>query len=140
MAVKAEDAVGHRHEGNHKSGTVDISVALAANDMDSVPKLLEAIAAAGQRLSADDSATRLELLERARDLVRALETPRETMIKHCWAQTTAFTALSVGVERGVFKLLAQDGGSPKTAKQMAAQLDLDPPLVRKCSNAPLILS
>lgn len=66
--------------------TVDISVALKPNAPEQVPGLIQEIAAAGQNLNFEDSASRLQLLEKARDLVRALEAPRETMIKHLWAQ------------------------------------------------------
>jgi hypothetical protein len=73
--------------GNRRED-VDISVALRPNDEKSVPGLVKDIYVAGNSLSADDNAGRLRLLEKARDLVRALETPRETMIKHLWAQVS----------------------------------------------------
>jgi hypothetical protein len=59
--------------GISEAGVVGVDVALGANDMESVPTVLQAIAAAGEQLSADDSVTRLALLDRARELVRALE-------------------------------------------------------------------
>lgn len=65
---------------------VDMKVALTANDAGSVPKILRKINSFGDAPSVDNLSTRLSLLAQARDLVRALETPRETMIKHCWAQ------------------------------------------------------
>jgi hypothetical protein len=76
---------------------VDISVALAPCDLENVPNLLNDIKSTGERFSHNDRGARLELLEKARGLVQALETPRETMIKHCWAQVSLqYTALHEG--------------------------------------------
>lgn len=77
-----------RANGNPRNGLVDVSVALRPNDPERVPGLIQDISAAGHALNSDDGVGRLRLLEKARDLVRALETPRETMIKHCWAQVS----------------------------------------------------
>ena len=74
--------------GSAKRPAVDISVALQANDLGSVPKLSKGIFSLSTAASDGDEAARLELVEKARALVRALETPRETMIKHCWAQVS----------------------------------------------------
>ena len=81
--------------GKRREEPVDISVALRPNDSDSVPSLIKDISAAGNGLSPDDGAGRLRLLEKARDLVRALETPRETMIKHLWAQVGTVAAFGL---------------------------------------------
>lgn len=74
--------------GVHEEEPVDISVALGPNDLKSVPGLIKDIVSASDNLSAEDSVGRLNMLAKARDLVRALETPRETVIKHCWAQVS----------------------------------------------------
>lgn len=66
-------------------GLVDVSVALTPNDLSSVPALVNDISTLGHAASGDYEA-RHQLLLKARALVQALETPRETMIKHCWAQ------------------------------------------------------
>jgi len=97
----ASTTTGNGHANGHSNGhanglangkprepAVDIAVALSPNDLEKVPGLIQDISAAGKALNPDDSAARLQLLERARDLVRALETPRETMIKHLWAQVS----------------------------------------------------
>ena len=70
------------------ANVVDISVGLSPCDLESVPSLVDDIASLRERLSHNERGARLELLEKARGLVRALETPRETMIKHCWAQVS----------------------------------------------------
>lgn len=72
--------------------TVDISVALTANDLKSVPGLSAEIAFFGSSLNDDDYYARQALLKKTRALVTALETPRETMIKHNWAEVRSFLA------------------------------------------------
>lgn len=69
--------------------TVNMSVATSPCDLKAVPNIIDDITSLGSTFASGDmtdTAARLALLERARSLVRALETPRETMIKHCWAQ------------------------------------------------------
>lgn len=67
---------------------VDVSIALKANDLKSVPRLASEIASLGSSLDDGDYNTRQGLLRKARALVTALETPRETMIKHNWAEVS----------------------------------------------------
>lgn len=122
---------GHAAAGS-RTPAVDISVALAPNSLKSVPALVQDINAVADRVSAGDETARLELVETARSLVRALETPRETMIKHCWAQPSAFAALSTGVDVGLFSALAENEGSAKNANELATKLGMDPPLLCKC--------
>ncbi len=69
-----------------KEELIDIAIAAMPCDIDRVPVLVAEISSTAAQLSAGDGNARLELVEKARSLVRALETPRETMIKHCWAQ------------------------------------------------------
>jgi hypothetical protein len=90
---------GTAANGNHRKDVVDVSVALRPNNPESVPGLIQDISATGHALNSDDGASRLRLLEKARDLVRALETPRETMIKHCWAQVSIMPAVDISVYR-----------------------------------------
>ncbi|KAI7671193.1 Chitin synthase, partial [Hortaea werneckii] len=104
--------------------TVPIQTAIFPCDDAAVPDLLDRIQVTGQdyttnHLRHDDTdrnqknSTRLTLLSHARALVRALETPRETMIKHCWAEPSAAMCLAVGVDTGLFHYLScNDAGCP----------------------------
>ncbi|KXH66206.1 O-methyltransferase [Colletotrichum salicis] len=73
---------------------------------------------------------RLDLLKQALLLVQALETPRETMIKHLWAQPATGCAIASGVESGLFDFMARNPG-PKTVAQLAAELDFDKDLLAR---------
>ncbi|KAJ0315165.1 hypothetical protein Brms1b_006278 [Colletotrichum noveboracense] len=68
---------------------VDISVALSACDLPSVNQHVKNIAGLTEVVASGNDTARLKMLANARSLVHALETPRETMIKHCWAQSGA---------------------------------------------------
>lgn len=62
------------------------SVAFNPSAPELVPGLLEQIASSGQAFLSSDPKARSELLEAARSLVYALETPREAMARYCWYQ------------------------------------------------------
>lgn len=70
--------------------TLDLSIAIHPSDLAAVPALVKTIVKEAESLTPGDDAARHALLINARSLVQALETPRETMIKHAWAQVTHF--------------------------------------------------
>ncbi|KAK3990479.1 S-adenosyl-L-methionine-dependent methyltransferase [Cladorrhinum sp. PSN332] len=98
---------------------VDPSVILQPNDLSSVPSILSSIQTLGAGLDPNDDATRQSLLASARALVVALEKPRETMIRHCWAENALSSVISLGIEAGIWDFMASSPG-PKTVKQIAA--------------------
>ncbi|KAH6975692.1 S-adenosyl-L-methionine-dependent methyltransferase [Ilyonectria destructans] len=110
---------------------IDISIASSPCDIGVVPSLLDDISALGKNLSSDDRDGRLALLEKARCLVRALETPRETMLKHCGAQTASFFCLALGNDVGLFKQMATGGGSPSKVESLAKALGFEVDLLRR---------
>jgi hypothetical protein len=63
-------------------------VAVEPADLKAVPNLISGIAETGRAFLTEPESLqcRLALLSQARNLVLALETPRETMIKHLWTQ------------------------------------------------------
>lgn len=70
---------------------IDVVSAIAPTNIGAVPKLLSEVASAGEALSEaghDSVVARRELLAKARELTRALETPREIMIQQVWAQVS----------------------------------------------------
>jgi tRNA A37 N6-isopentenylltransferase MiaA len=76
-----------------------LEVAISPNDPNKIPSTIESIQTLGNSFSATDDTVRRQLLAEARQLVQALETPRETMIKHCWAQVSiAFSSTESPLE------------------------------------------
>ncbi|KAK1751998.1 S-adenosyl-L-methionine-dependent methyltransferase [Echria macrotheca] len=103
----------------------DPSIASSPCDIAAVPSLLADISFL--RASFDVSTNRdarLHLLDKARALVRSLETPRETMLKHVGAETACFFSLALGVDVGLFTALAK-GDTPKSVNELAGTIGFD---------------
>lgn len=66
----------------------DTSIALKATDPEAVPGLVEQINSLAEDFRSDDEQARRQLAAKAKMLWQSLETPRETMIRHCWAQVS----------------------------------------------------
>ncbi|KAK0714772.1 O-methyltransferase-domain-containing protein [Lasiosphaeris hirsuta] len=109
--------------------TVDLSIASAPSDIGRVPGLLNDITFLKNNVDVSSNReARLDLLEKARSLVQALETPRETMLKHVGAEarpTASFYCTTLGIEAGLFTALAANHGSPKRAPALSSAMNID---------------
>lgn len=74
--------------GVHTEDLVDINIIKTPSDLGAVLPLLKYLNANVSSLLTDNYDARLEFLGAASKLVLALETPRETMVKHCWAHVS----------------------------------------------------
>ncbi|OQE29095.1 hypothetical protein PENFLA_c004G01297 [Penicillium flavigenum] len=103
-------------------------LALSSNLPDTVPDLLQTVASHGKDLIDQDPEARLKLLEAARSLTYALETPREAIIRHCWSESTSYAALETAVDINLFSALGTDD-KPKTVAELAEATSVDPTLL-----------
>ena len=74
--------------------SIGIESALTPTKIDAVSRLLSEVASAGNAFSNTSNAplaSRLDLLAKAQELARALETPRETMVRHVWVEVCRVT-------------------------------------------------
>ncbi|KAJ5180400.1 Winged helix-turn-helix transcription repressor DNA-binding [Penicillium capsulatum] len=79
----------------------------------------------GQRnIDLNNMSQRLELLATTRALTRALETPRETLLRYCWSEPAGFAAIRTAIDLGVFSLLPT-GSGPKTVSDLATATKCD---------------
>ncbi|CAM1504819.1 Fc.00g024100.m01.CDS01 [Cosmosporella sp. VM-42] len=108
----------------------DVSIALHANDVEAVPGLLKEITTFSESFQKNDEEARLQLMAKAKTLWQALETPRETMIRHCWAQPSVMAALTAGTDRELWSYLARIDGPFKVA-DIAEAKNIDPPLLAR---------
>ncbi|KAK0710297.1 S-adenosyl-L-methionine-dependent methyltransferase [Lasiosphaeria miniovina] len=115
----------------HDSASIDVSVALAPCDLEAVLGLVGNIASLSKDLTATDHETRLKVLADARALVQALETPRETMLRHLWTNGTSTAALAIGVETGLFVHMLQNNGAPKKVPEIAEALGAESDLLAR---------
>lgn len=81
MATAADGA-----KGAHQAEPVDISIIKEPADLGAVLPTLKYLNAGLPSLATDSDDARSDMLQAAWKLVLSLETPRETMIRHCWAQ------------------------------------------------------
>ncbi|KAH7305868.1 S-adenosyl-L-methionine-dependent methyltransferase [Stachybotrys elegans] len=114
-----------------ESCPVDFGIVTQPNDIGSVPNLIKELDAGLSSLSGGGNGARHEMLIKARTLTQALETPRETMIKHCWAQTGALAGLNFGIETGLWKLMAKNGDKPQRVEDLASKLTVDAVLLAR---------
>ncbi|RAH84305.1 o-methyltransferase [Aspergillus japonicus CBS 114.51] len=109
---------GHIRKPTEEAFT-DNNVAIAPNDPEEVPGLLKRIALHGEAyLTENDELERTKILDSARALVYALETPREAIIRHCWSQSSLYAAIEIGVDLDLFTALSRDD-KPKSAAELA---------------------
>lgn len=97
-------ANGHNETSRHGDTPVDISVATSPKDLDSVQALLKQLNAGIMNLTESgemDHELRQTLSTKARDLMLALETPRETTMKHIWGEVSNHSTVTGGL---LFKL------------------------------------
>ncbi|CAI7573252.1 unnamed protein product [Penicillium palitans] len=111
--------------GSVNGNATDVEgLALTSNLPDTVPSLLQTVAGHGKDLLAQDPEARFKLLEAARSLIYALETPREAIIRHCWSESTSYAALETAVDINLFSALGTDD-KPKTVAELAKATSVD---------------
>lgn len=88
-------------KGIEEPVSVTVATATSPSNLAAVPRLIKELAEGADGLESGCDATRQALAIKARTLMQALETPRETMIKHCWAQPAVFSAILCGIECGL---------------------------------------
>ncbi|PYI09277.1 o-methyltransferase [Aspergillus sclerotiicarbonarius CBS 121057] len=130
----AANSNGHGHSNGHVEpiqAFVDGNIAISPNAPEEVPTLLKRLALHGEAyLTESDENERTKILDTARSLVYALETPREAIIRHCWSQSTLYAAIETGVDLGLFTVLSQDD-RPKSATHLAAATNADPTMLAR---------
>jgi hypothetical protein len=113
-------------QSDHNNHKLDIGFALSANAPEQVPALIQAVAALGL----DPEANRTQLLNVARGLVAALETPQETMIYHMWVDGTKLAVLGTGVEIELFKHMAKSD-KPQKVVDIATAISIEQNLLAR---------
>lgn len=73
----------------YTSCPVDLLIATRPNSAEAIPDLLKEITKGVDNLTTRSEEDRKDLVVKCRALARAIETPRETMVDHCWGQVRA---------------------------------------------------
>jgi hypothetical protein len=114
-----------------KSEEPDVSIALSAANIEAVPSLIKEINALSGDLDSDDPTARLKLMAKAKSLWQSLETPRETMLRHVWAEPSLHCALTAGTVKEVWTHVARIDGPFKVA-DVAKEKNIEPALLGEC--------
>ncbi|KAF7531033.1 hypothetical protein G7054_g9279 [Neopestalotiopsis clavispora] len=115
----------------HQAEPVDISIVKKPANLGAVLPTLKYLNAGLPSLATDSDDARSDMLQAAWKLVMSLETPRETMIRHCWAQSGVVAALNTGTVSGLWVTMAQNGDRPQTVKELADATGMDPVLLAR---------
>ncbi|KAI1271014.1 S-adenosyl-L-methionine-dependent methyltransferase [Xylaria sp. FL0933] len=110
-----------------------VELATAPTNTNAVPRLLSEITAAGHVFTQADASVvaRRDLLARARELTRALETPREIMIQQVWVQPCNIMAISFSVQSGLWTAIMDNGDGPQKVGDLAKRLSIQKELLQR---------
>ncbi|OJK02617.1 hypothetical protein ASPACDRAFT_50168 [Aspergillus aculeatus ATCC 16872] len=72
---------------------------------------------------------RLQLMEAADALLAAVETPRETIFRYCWRNTTGFAVIETAIDLGIFPYLSNND-RPMSVAELATATGADIVLLR----------
>lgn len=129
VSKKTNGAVKSAAPANGADVFLDESITVLPNAPQLVPGLLQEVLSEGIAFSGNhDANARVKLLDAARSLATALETPKEAMLRYCWSQSTIYAAIETSVDLGLFAALSHDD-SPKSASVLAEATGADPNLL-----------
>ncbi|KAF6834854.1 hypothetical protein CMUS01_06008 [Colletotrichum musicola] len=109
---------------------LDLSVATRASNPDDVSGLIQDINDLHAVFKDGGEETRHELILKTRNLLHSLQTPRELMVQHTWADPGLNAALITDVDIGLWKLMVNNGADkPQRVGDLAEPLGVDPVLL-----------
>ncbi|KAH6656244.1 S-adenosyl-L-methionine-dependent methyltransferase [Truncatella angustata] len=117
--------------GFHEAELVDISVLRSPANLGAILPTLKSLNAGLPSLTIDSDDARFVMLQAAWKLVLSLETPRETMLRHCWSQSGAVAALNTGSVSGLWQTMAKNGDRPQKVGELAAATGVDEVLLAR---------
>ncbi|KAF5590024.1 O-methyltransferase [Fusarium pseudoanthophilum] len=112
------------------AGSVDLSFATRPGNVDAVGDLIQELSILQRDLNHGDENIRQTMLVKARTLVHSLQTPREIMVQHTWADPGLNAVLITGVDIGLWKLMVKNGADKaQKVEDLARSLGMDPILL-----------
>ncbi|EWZ40536.1 S-adenosyl-L-methionine-dependent methyltransferase [Fusarium oxysporum Fo47] len=106
--------------------SVDLSFATRPGNIDAVGDLIQELSTLQRDLNHGDENIRQTMLVKARTLVHSLQTPREIMVQHTWADPGLNAVLITGVDIGLWKLMVKNGADKaQKAEDLARSLGME---------------
>ncbi|KAI1039420.1 hypothetical protein LB505_002641 [Fusarium chuoi] len=105
---------------------VDLSFATRPGNIDAAGDLIQELSILQRDLNHGDENIRQAMLVKARTLVHSLQTPREIMVQHTWADPGLNAVLITGVDIGLWKLMVKNGADKaQKVEDLARSLGMD---------------
>jgi hypothetical protein len=98
---------------------------------DRIAQALSQVASNGNDFTNGDPEARQKLIQSARELLNAAQTPAESLFWHIWARPTGSVAARIAVDLKLFETVVRDNGSPKSIEQLASITKASPVLVKR---------
>ncbi|KAH7478223.1 hypothetical protein FOMA001_g9366 [Fusarium oxysporum f. sp. matthiolae] len=106
--------------------SVDLSFATRPGNIDAVGDLIQELSTLRRDLNHGDENIRQTMLVKARTLIHSLQTPREIMVQHTWADPGLNAVLITGVDIGLWKLMVKNGtDKAQKAEDLARSLGME---------------
>ncbi|KJZ69465.1 hypothetical protein HIM_11148 [Hirsutella minnesotensis 3608] len=115
---------------NHVSAA-EPAIVMQPNSVKGLPALVEEISRRVQALADGGDVSRRDLVAKCHQLLYCLESPREVMLRDCWAQPGAIAAVNLGIASGLWTLMAQNGDKGQRVSDLASRLAVDPKLLMR---------
>ncbi|KAL4889361.1 S-adenosyl-L-methionine-dependent methyltransferase [Aspergillus ambiguus] len=113
------------------STALDIDqVAISPNDAQRVASLTQKVEVLSKAFASGQTNSRLKLLEVTESLLMSLETPRETILRYCWRNPTAFAVIETALNLGLFRLLAVSD-QPRSVAELVTATGADFQLLQR---------
>ncbi|RWA08813.1 hypothetical protein EKO27_g6294 [Xylaria grammica] len=96
-----------------------------------IKQALARVAAQGRKFEDDEPGSREALIEAARDLVAAAESPVESLLWSIWTLPTRTVAARIAIDLQLFQTAVQDGSRPKSIDEFAAPTKAAPAVVER---------
>jgi hypothetical protein len=82
-----------------------------------------------QKISMSNSTSRRELLDVAQRIAHELETPMEAIYRMVIVQPVLYFTVRIGIDLGLFDLMAKEESYPRSSAHLAGLLGVDPILL-----------
>ncbi|KAJ5178356.1 uncharacterized protein N7500_001055 [Penicillium coprophilum] len=112
-----------RAEGDQEAYFASVATSPSAPEL--IPSLINQITILGKSVILKDYNDRTALVEAAQSLIYALQTPRESMNRHCWSHAATYACVEIGFDLGLFAILSKDE-KPKSTAELAKAVGADP--------------
>ncbi|RAH80106.1 S-adenosyl-L-methionine-dependent methyltransferase [Aspergillus japonicus CBS 114.51] len=117
--------------GPNVANGVDVDrIAVSPMAPGKVASLAQEMDLLSKAFTSGQAGARLQLMEAADALLAAVETPRETIFRYCWRNTTGFAVIETAIDLGIFRYLSNND-RPMSVAELATATSADIVLLQR---------